>query len=342
MEPLTNHTLSRIRSLVAYTVEERLQLDLDGMKVITEAATGPFAVTAAIAAMAGAVVEAIAADSVFGSSAEAAEATMAVSNTCMVADRVKIVSRETADFSRADVVTNLGFVRPLDRKLVEQLPTGAVIPIMYELEELRPAEMDVDACRQRGIRIVGTNERHPAVDVLRYCGLLAVKMLFELGLEVVRSKVIVVGADLFSSEIGESLAALGAEVTAISRWEELTLESAGAVDVLFFSDYGGELRDVRQYELLPLDRWAGATLIQFTGGLDCAPFVEAGWLVVPERRIAPFRMWRTLADLGPRPVIELHAGGLKAAELILRGIPESGNSRFVGLWQPLETATIGG
>jgi hypothetical protein len=342
MEPLTNHTLSRIRSLISYTVEERLQLDLDGMKVITEAATGPFAVTAAIAAAAGARVEAIAADSAFGSSAEAAEATMAVSETCTVADRVTTVSRETADFHRADVVTNLGFVRPLDRTLVEQLPTGAVIPLMYELEELRPAEIDVDACRRRGIRIVGTNERHPAVDVLRYCGLLAVKMLFELGMEVVRSRVIVVGAELFSGEIRESLATLGAEVTVISRWEELTLEDAGAVDVLFFSDYGGKLRDVSRYKPLLLDRWAGATLIQFTGGLDYGPFIEAGWRVVPEKRIAPFRMWRTLADLGPRPVIELHAGGLKAAELILRGIPESGNSRFAGLWQPLETTTIRG
>lgn len=104
--------LGRAKRLIDEVVNSRLGLDLHGTTVITEAATGPFAVTASIAALAGASVEAVAADSSYGSSHEAAEATMLVARSCGVGDKINLADRQSAKFEKADIVTNLGFVRP--------------------------------------------------------------------------------------------------------------------------------------------------------------------------------------------------------------------------------------
>jgi hypothetical protein len=48
--------------------------------------------------------------------------------------------------------------------------------------------------------------------------------------------------------------------------------------------------------------------------------------------LSSHRMALTLAGLGPRPVIDLHAAGLKAGELALKnpsGITEDGLARIV-------------
>jgi hypothetical protein len=73
-------------------------------------------------------------------------------------------------------VTNSGQVRAIDNEVVAHLKSGCVLPLMYEAWEYRPADVDLDACRSRGIQIAGTNEEHPAVDVFAFLGVLAVRV----------------------------------------------------------------------------------------------------------------------------------------------------------------------
>ena len=86
------------------------------------------------------------------------------------------------------MVTNSGHVRPIDRRMVGWMKPGSVVPLMYERWELRPGEVDLDACRERGVRVAGTNERHPNVDVFSYLGVQAVKLLVDAGVAVYRSR----------------------------------------------------------------------------------------------------------------------------------------------------------
>lgn len=68
-----------------------LGLNLDGLTVVTEAATGAYACTAPLAAMAGARVYATARDTrSYGSFEDASSATLALAEAAGVADRISI------------------------------------------------------------------------------------------------------------------------------------------------------------------------------------------------------------------------------------------------------------
>ncbi|MBK7141057.1 MAG: hypothetical protein IPH75_03115 [bacterium] len=317
-------------------VVHNLRLDLTGFEVLTEAATGHFAVTAAIAALAGARVQAIATDSPYGSADDAALATLAMAKAVGVESRIRIVSREQADLSQTDILTNLGFVRPIDAQIVSRLKPGSVIPVMYDARELRPGEIDLDCCREREIHVVGTNEEHPMADILSYCEPLAVRLMMEQNLEIRGSHIVVAGENFFTPPILRALEQLGAEVTLLTNWNQLDRTLLESLDLLLYIDYWNQLGDTGgKLNADQLSVASGATVLQFIGGLDLTPFRDAGWRLAPSTPVAPHRMWRTLAYLGPRPVIELHAAGLKAAELEFRGEEYATGSWFDGLRQPI-------
>ena len=48
-------------------------------------------------------------------------------------------------------------------------------PLMYEAWEFRAQDVHLEAWSCDGIRVAGTNERHPAVDVFSYLGIMANK-----------------------------------------------------------------------------------------------------------------------------------------------------------------------
>src|SRR5262245_32526397 len=93
----------------------RLQLDLSGLTVLTEAATGWFATTAVIAARAGAdKVLAVGRDSEYGSSAEVESAVYELARHAECSKNIEIHFDGPLRLApRADIVTNLGFVRPI-------------------------------------------------------------------------------------------------------------------------------------------------------------------------------------------------------------------------------------
>lgn len=326
---------ARTLRLIRETVK-RLQLDLTGYTVVTEAATGHFAATAPIAALAGANVQAIAADSPYGLASDASRATLALATGLGVDSHIEIVSRDEADFANANIVTNLGFVRPIDRKVASVLRSGTVISVMYDARELRPSEIDLDQCRERGVHVVGTCEEHPHAHILKYCGPLAVRLLMEQDIEIQGAHIALAGENFFTAPIVTALERLGAEVTVLTAWSQLSSNLVESLDALVYLDYWNQLGDISSVrESLENLEAHGSALIQFIGGLDIAPFKDAHWRLIPETPIQPHRMWRTLAYLGPKPVIELHAAGLKAAELELRDVPPDSGGQFDGLRQPI-------
>lgn len=305
-------------------------LDLSGLIVLTEAATGYYALTPLIAALAGAKhVYALTRDSRYGSAFTVQAGTMTLASSWCVADRVTVLfSRQDGRLGTADIVTNLGFVRPLDAAFLGRLKSTVAISLMWETWEYRPQELDLDACRRLGIVILGTDEHHPALQTMRYVGLLALKLLFELEIEVLSARVVVVGGGEFGNHATAALRTAGAEVTQLAVGGGKSLLAPSACDALRGCDAvvvaehcndelligpGGQLTATQLYELSP-----GVCVIHIAGGVDRSSLEAAGILCKPEQFAPVGHMSVTTDYLGPRPLIDLHTAGLKVGEALAR------------------------
>lgn len=301
-----------------------LALDLAGLTVLTEAASGPYVVTPVIAALAGAEkVISLTRDSRFAAATDVIAQTEALSALAGAGQVIEIHTERSAQlFSQADIITNLGFVRPIDTEAIAAMKSSAVVPLMCEAWEFRPGDLDLEACQQRSIPVLGTNEDYPGLEVFAYSGLLCQKMLFDAGIELHKSKVLVVGGDKFGRVIRQSLARLGVEVHLISSLSEPPAERLAAADAVVVADYTragmiiGPDGDVASEDFARMA--PTATVIQFAGRIDVRGLVESGVAVFPGIDLGSCRMAKTLAELGPRPVVELHAAGLKIGELAVR------------------------
>jgi hypothetical protein len=329
--------LARLVALIHAAIDF-LALDLSGLTVLTEAASGPYVVTPIIAALAGAArVIALTRDSRYATAEQVSAQTRALGKYCglpvantsqmpvtsgRLFERIEIYTERAPDlFAAADIVTNLGFVRPLDAGIVASLKPTAVVPLMCEAWEFRPGDVDAAACRARDVPLIGTNESYPGLDVFAYCGWLALKMLFDAQIEVHKSKLVVVSNDHFGPVIANRLALTGAEVRLLASLRDIGAANLAA-DALIVADYvrqdviigsGGDVTAADLAATCP-----GVTVVQFVGHVDVASLTAAGIRVYPGIVLGPRRMALTLAGLGPRPVIELHAAGLKVGELAAR------------------------
>jgi hypothetical protein len=316
-------SLSRVVRLIRRAIDE-LDLDLSGARVLTEAGSGPYAATPAIAAAAGAErVDAVTGDSQFAPATEVEREVAALVGALDVApDRVRVHRSRTAVTRGVDIVTNLGFVRPVDEGLLEKLSRHGVVSLMAESWEIRPEDVDLSACRRMGVPAAGLFEDFRGLNVFASCGPLAVKLCFEAGLEVAGNALVLLGAGRFADVVRLALEANLAHVRQVASASELDEAAIAAVDGLLVVDYhashavlGGDVGPSGAQ----LAAWNPALrIVQFTGVTDVRALTVAGLAVWPPHRLRPRRMARTLDHLGPRPVVFLHAAGLKVGELLWR------------------------
>ena len=309
---------------------DRCRIDLRGATVFTEAATGAYAVTPVLAALAGADrVYALGRSTSYGSLEEVASQTRALARASGFSDRIEIVAEKYPELvGGSDVVTNSGHVRPIDRRMVGWMKPGAVVPLMYERWELRPGEVDLDACRERGVRVAGTNERHPNVDVFAYLGVQTVKLLVDAGVAVHRSRVLLVCDNEFASFISRGLNSLGAAVE-VTEALALEMQLGGFDAVVVAIKPGSEVAlGPREAELIAR-RNPGAVVAQLWGEIDRAALDKVGVSYWPKTGPKPGHMSVLPSDVGPEPIVRLQAGGLKVAEVLLRGTSESSDWEYV-------------
>ena len=206
---------ARVERLVDEAIEA-FDLDLRGLTVLTETASGPFVVTPLLAARAGAAVVAVTRDSRFGTAAEVTAYTSQWARRLGVADAVDVHAGSALErAAEADVVTNLGFVRPIDTAFLARLRPGAVVSLMCEPWEARLQDVDVAACRAAGVPVLGTNESDPRLQTFRFVGMLALKLLLELEVEVLLSRVVLVSSEPFAGPIAQVLGEAGADLTLV-------------------------------------------------------------------------------------------------------------------------------
>jgi len=132
---------------------------------------------------------------------------------------------------KADIVTNLGFLRPIDKNFLSYLKPTAVIPLMYETWEFREHDLDLNECWKKGVPVLGTNEEHEALRIFDYVGHLCLKKLYEAEVEVFRSKIVLVGDNLFGKNIVKTLSAVGAEVLCVMNAEAEEISQLGGTKI---------------------------------------------------------------------------------------------------------------
>lgn len=319
----------RVLRLIESIIKD-LDLDLSGIPVLTETGRGAFVVTPLIAALAGAEqVIAVTTDSPYGPAAQVLAYTRSWVDLIGKSGAIHTSTEPARTFAGdVELVTNLGFVRPIDANFVSRLPATAAISLMFEPWEFRSTDLDREACRQRGIPVLGTCETHPRLQIFHYVGLLALKLLHEAGLEVFKSHILVIGSGHFGRVTKQSLETNGAVVIHLDpceNWSDTlqTLDADGDnLDAVVLVEHATDRQLIGNQGGFSASELAdrGIKLIHICGNLDDAHLEEYQVYKHPARQVDFGTMTVTTDYLGPRPVIDLHGAGLKVGEALVRGM----------------------
>ena len=338
-EAICQMNIKRIEKLIGNAID-RYNLDLSGLTVFTEAASGNYVVTPLIAALAGSdQVFAITRNSKHGTAADVQNFTLELAQKWGVGDRVEVVfDKIPSMLSQVDIVTNLGFVRPIDKRMIAHLKPTAVLPLMWETWEFREADLDLSECRCKGIMVLGTNEREVTLNLFTYVGYLAVKLAFELEIEIYRSRIVVVGSGSFGESSVKVFDKLEADIKYIdlSAGNSLETESAKAMlrdaDLVVLVEHHSRAclidseGQITVDELLMLS--PHLSIVHIAGNINREEIDSVAIPCVPQKSAAPSHMSVATDYLGPKPVIALHTAGLKVGEGMAR-------TRLAGL-DPIE------
>jgi hypothetical protein len=300
-----------------------LNIQLENECVLTEAASGAYACTPVLAAIAGAEVHAFARDSKYGSAIECIKEVQALAELCGVIDRIHFhTEKNEMPWERATVVTNSGALRPLDGNILERVSSSCRIPLMFEAWEFRSQDLDLDFCKLKGIRVAGTNERHPQVDVFGYLGDMVVRLIQDAKQTPYRNKFIVVSNNDFTPYLCTPLVKMSAGVGVYCPLEyKSEIEDLGAT---YLGDW-----NVAE---IP-NEWKSASAVIYTG----SPFSENLWGTFP---MLNFNVWKSLNS----PLLLRFAGDISEADLFQHEInfhPENIPAGHMGIlpsaigWDPI-------
>jgi hypothetical protein len=296
--------------------------------------------TPILAALAGAQVYAFGKDSRYGTFKAATEEIGRLLGH-MGKMQVTFIDEAKPDLlSRADVITNSGHLRPINRDMLKYVEDTCVIPLMYEKWEYREEDLDLPFCKTRGIRVGGTNERHPSIGVFDYLGDMACKLIFDAGLCLRNNTFVVVANNDFGPYIANRLAQMECRVGVIGRPEDLSRYDSS---VAWLSDFPEihvpeDFRDASAilFTAYPFDiEWMGAEgtaiavqhlheefshpfVLRFAGDIRVAD-LEALAIPYHPSHVKSGHMGIIPSEIGPDPVVRLQAGGLKAAQLMMEG-----------------------
>lgn len=300
---------------------EKYEIDLRGLTVLTEVASGAYFWNPFLAMMAGAEnVLLHCRDSRYGKASDIFRSFEEASSTTRLSNFL-ICERLDADaISEADIVTNSGHVRPLDDSFVAAMKQDAVICLMWEPWELRENEIDLDAAREKGILVLGTNEHEPPCDMRSYVEWLALKLIMEMRAPALLDRFLVIGEqDTLAAAVEAGLARMGLSVQRIAcdiSLETLTpaLKETTCIIVAehqFKREIIGSC-GVISPEMLS-DKVHSVGVI--AGQVDKNALEERGVNVFP-KEIAPvgFMSYQP-SELGPYPVMDLFAAGLKVGQV---------------------------
>jgi len=332
-----DYETNRKREFIKKTIK-KFSLNLEGLTVFTEAASGNYMYTPLIAALAGARhVYAIAADSKYGKKEEIQQNTLKEAVELGVLDTITVVFEKKPEYLReSDIITNSGFVRPINREMISCLKSTAVISLMWETWELRPEELDLQFCREREILVMGTNEHHHSLNLFRSIGFKTCKLLFDAGFSVYSDKFLLVS----SGDYGDSIAKfftdndvlfdrivldnnISFQHNSLIKTHEDILQNLKDYDAIIIAELYNNNEIVSEKGIIPTGNLKMANpfakIIYICGVVDKNDILRNELTLYPEDTRS-FGYITISADyLGWKPVLELNTAGLKVGEAMAKG-----------------------
>lgn len=305
------------------------KLDATDLAFLCEAGSNNYRFAPIQAALAGAAkVYAITKDSAYGKARDIQADVAEWAQRFKVKDRIQFINALSPEIvSDCDVVCNSGHVRPITAEIVSWMKETAVIPLMWETWEFRPGEVDLDACRRRGILVMGTNERDPPLNLFRSKFFVIAKLLFDCGYDVYKDNILLCGggprgvgavAYLEATECSFSWIPGGHWVAPEYRYRVVSAPEATECieefDALVIDEVGFGANYLSHDGLLDprelVKRNPLLQVIHIAGEANEKQIVDAGLSLYP-RPLAPQGYMTVSPDyLGPRAVIELVTAGL--------------------------------
>jgi len=316
-------------------------VDLDGMTIYTEIATGPYLYPAFIASLANASkIYAIAKNSRYGPAKEIIKTGKRLAIKLGISSKLQFVQKKyRKHLSQCDIITNTGFVRPINLNNIRSMKKTAVIPLMWETWEFRKEDLNLDECKKNEILVLGTNEHEDPCNMAPYSGILAIKLLFDLKLEIYRNNILLLGGQpTLGGAIYKTLVSLGAQVKWFSSSQSHSESYEGlskyfskygnAIDAIIVAEHSDKRLLIGEGGLLNLNDIKrinpAVRLGIITGGVDTTQLSNSGLIYEP-RAIRQIGYMSYQPDLlGPQPVIELLTAGLKVGQAMA-------NARLSGL-----------
>lgn len=312
---------------------DKYALDLRGLTVYTEAASGPYMYTPILAGIAGAdCVYAQSRDSEYGNFDSIRQTTIDYARQYSVQDRIQIFDhRNYTALQKSDIVTNSGFVRPMDRDLITHLKPTCVIPLMWETWEFRNSDFDLEYCKQKNILVMGTNEHAPPCDMRDYVAYMGLKMLFDMGFD--GGNVVVLGnAPVPGKLLYDVFCRNNIPTTWFSHSGDGSQQYTHLKD--YIEHYGTQTDIIILAEfdddqtILGSDGYLDFTTLSrinpniklgvVAGRIRVQELVMSNISYIPSKISEPPFMSYQPYMLGPRPVLDLYAAGLKVGESMAR------------------------
>ena len=326
----------RKKTIVEKTIA-KFNLDLSGLTVFTEAATNNYQYTPIICAVADAQkVFAITRDSKYGNKEDIRRDTMELARQFGVEDRIEVLFEKDGKAIRSsDIITNSGFVRPIDKAMISQMKPTAVIPLMWETWEYREWELDLDACREKGILVLGTDEHHPLLNLFHSNGFLICKLLFDKGMGVYKDNLLLISSGLIGDSASDFF------INSKIRFKRIVFDDnvpdnqrpyllnenqiekeLANFDAIIVAELHYNVDIISQSGLINpnilKERNPVIQIIHICGAVSKEDMLNAGLSFYPND-IAPFGYMTVSPDyLGPKTIFELVTAGLKVGEVMAK------------------------
>lgn len=303
-----------------------LKLDLSGKIILTELGSNDFCFTPIIPFLANAdKVFALVKDSKYGKAIDIKEGFVASFGQVSGFERIEIFCNQLPEYSieQADIITNSYPLRPLDKKMLASAKKNVVIPLMYESWELRDNEIDTNYCKQNGIKVGGTWENHPLINVFDYVSVLGLKLALNAGYEVSRNNIFVWSDDDFGEMISAGFKNNGGCIFHGTD-VDLFYEVLPSLDFIFLCDYD----ETKSYfdgndpvfsieKIKKLNSKLG--IVHLYGIVNSELLQKEGFNVYPGKNGYSKYMTETLSYSGQIPVLKLLTAGFKVGQELSEG-----------------------
>lgn len=316
---------------------QKYNLNLSELVVLTEGASGAYLLNPFVALAAGAKqVICRLKDSRFANAKTVKEDMLSKAKLWNYEDRLVVKDTlENKDYGSADIITNSGHLRPISREHIASMKKTAVIPLMWETWEFHDGYLDIKACKENNILVMGTNESRPPCDMKNYGAAVGLKLLFETGVEIAGSNILMLGStETLCIPIKKAIEHLGGNVTLFSHANSMLSEhhysnlkpyleeKAREIDAILLTEHKHDdklfSRDVGM-PFSDLSKKNQELKIAIScGNIDVEDLKNSQLHYYP-KYIEPFGyMSYQSYHLGPFPVMDLFAAGLKVGEVMAK------------------------